>query len=129
MVLEKCARVLSDRVQVPAQRRECLAVQGMSVRCCDDVGTSLVYGSVDDEGGPVHRCVAHDHVALVVDEDQIRDSHVAEAHPERVDPEPVRELRVARSHVAGDAFAEAQASKKAQGGGQLRLSLDPLGLD
>ena len=45
---------------------------------------------------------------------QVADPHVAEAEPERVDPEVVRELRVAHGDVAGHALAEAEATEDAQ---------------
>ena len=68
-------------------------------------------------------------VALVVDEDQVADPDVPEAHAERVDPEVVGELGVADRDVAGDALAEAEAPEDAQGAGQLLLAVEPLVLD
>ena len=84
---------------------------------------------MDHERGAVDRLVAVDDVALVVDEDQVADAHVAEAHAERVDPEAVGELGVAHGDVPGDALAEAEPAEDAQRAGELLLALEALVLD
>ena len=84
---------------------------------------------MDDERGAVDGLVAVDDVAVVVDQDQVADLDVAEAHAERVDPEVVGELGVAHRDVAGDALAEADAAEDAQRAGQLLLAVQALVLD
>ena len=81
------------------------------------------------ERRPVDRPGAVDHLALVVDEEQVADAHVPEAEAERVDPEVVGELRVANGDVAGDALSEAQAAEDPQRTGQLVLAVLTLVLD
>jgi len=44
-----------------------------------------VHGRVDHEGRAIHRALAFDDLTLVVDENQIGDSDVAEVHAEGVD--------------------------------------------
>ena len=95
----------------------------------DDVGAGLVDRRVEHERGPVDRLVAVDDVAVVVDEDQVADPHVAEAAAERVDPEVVGELGVADRDVAGDALAEPEAAEDAQRAGELLLAVQALLLD
>ena len=95
----------------------------------DDVGPGLVDRRVDHERRPVHRLVAVHDVAVVVDEDEVADAHVAEAEPERVDPEVVGELGVADGDVAGDALAEPEATEDAQRAGELLLAVQALLLD
>jgi len=46
-------------------------------------GPGEVHLRVDAEGGTVHWLVALDHVALVIDQDQVRDLDLAEVHSER----------------------------------------------
>ena len=92
----------------------------------DDVGAGLVDRRVDHERGPVHRRVALDDLALVVDEEQIADAHLAEALAERVDPEVVGALRVAHRDVPGDALGEAEPAEDAQRAGELGLAVGPL---
>ena len=72
---------------------------------------------------------AVDDVARVVDEDQVADLDVAEAVRERVDPEVVRELRVASGDVPGHALAEADPPEDPQRAGELLLAVQTLLLD
>ena len=70
--------------------------------------------------------VAVDDLAVMVDEHQVADAHVAEAHAERVDPEVVGALRVADGDVAGDALGEAEPAEDAQRAGELGLAVSTL---
>ena len=129
VVLVEDAGVLGQRGERDAERGERLAVRRVRVGGGDDVGPGLVDRRVEHEGGPVHRLVAVDDVAVVVDEDEVADAHVAEAEAERVDPEVVGELGVADRDVAGDALAEAEAAEDAQRAGELLLAVEALLLD
>ena len=104
-------------------------MHAVAVRGGDHVGTRLVDRRVDHERGTVDRPAAVDDVAGVVDQEQVADPHVAEAHAERVDPEVVGELGVADRDVPGDAFAEPDATEDAQRAGQLLLAVQALLLD
>src|SRR5215470_245094 len=45
---------------------------------------------------------------------------------ERVDPEMIESLRIARSDVAGDAFIKAEAGEQTKGGGKTLFAVAPL---
>ena len=77
----------------------------------------------------VERPVALDHLALVVDQQEVLDLNLTEVHAERVDPEGVGQLGVAGGDVAGRALAEAELAEQAEGGGQALLAMAPLLLD
>ena len=78
---------------------------------------------MDDEGGQVERPGALDHLALVIDQQEVLDADLPEAHAERVHPEVVGELGVARGDVAGRALAEAEPAEQAEGGGEPLLAV------
>ena len=61
----------------------------------NDVGTSLVNGRMDREGGPVQRPLPDRDLATRVHQQQIRHLDPCEVKPERIDPEVVRQLRIA----------------------------------
>ena len=109
-----------------AERAERLAVHAVAVRRGHHVRAGLVHRRVDDERGAVHGPAAVDHVAVVVHEDEVAHADVTEAHREGVHPEVLRELRVADGDVAGDAFAEPDATEDAQCTGELLLAQEAL---
>ena len=129
VVLEERARVLRQRIKQHAQAGERLAVQRVRVRRRDHVRPGQVHLGVDAERGPVDRLVAFDHGALVVDQDQVGDLDLAEVHPERVDPEPVGVLGVARGDVPGDALGEAEPAEDAERRRKLLLAVQALLLE
>ena len=90
------------------------------------VGAGRVDLGVDGERGRVDRPVALDHLAVVVDQDQVGDPDVAEVHAEGVDPEVVESLGVAGGDVAGHALVEAELREQAEGGGQPLLAVEAL---
>ena len=63
---------------------------------------------------------------LVVDQQQVLDADLPEAHADRIDPEVVGALGVARGDVAGGALGEAEPPEEAEGGGQSLLSIPAL---
>src|SRR5258708_38656104 len=96
----------------------------MRVRGRDHVGPGEVHLRVDAEGSTVHWLVALDHVALVIDQDQVRDLDLAEVHSERIDPEPVMMLGVARREVAVDTLGAPQSPEATKRPGGLLLAAD-----
>src|SRR5581483_4163611 len=62
-------------------------------------------------------------------EDEVPHPDLPEAHAERVDPEVVEALRVARGDVAGDAFVEAEPAEQTERGGEAPLAVAALVLD
>ena len=129
VVLEEDAGVLRDRVELSTERGEGLAVDRVGVGRGDDVGPRGVDGRVDDERRAIDRALALDDLAVVVDENQVRDADVAEVHPEGVDPEVVEQFGVARRDVPGDAFGEAELAEDAQRAGESLLAVLAFGLD
>src|ERR1700685_2853 len=81
---------------------------------------------MDAERRGVHWPAALDHRALVINQDQVGDLDLAEAHAERVHPEPVSVLRVARGDVAGHAFGETEPAEDPERRGELLLAMQPL---
>ena len=95
----------------------------------DDVGAGLVDRRVEHERGAVDVVVAVHDLAGVVEQDQVARLDVAEAVPERVDPEEVGELGVADRDVSGDALAESEPAEDPQRAGELGLAVGTLLLD
>src|SRR5262245_5439956 len=84
---------------------------------------------MDRERGLVDVVAALDDLALRVHQQQVADGDELERHPERVDPEAVGELRVARGDMARDALLEAEAPEEPQRRHQALLAVAPLGLN
>ena len=116
IVVER-ARILRQRVQLAAQAAERAAVDAVAVRGAQNVWSSFVDGRVDHVGGGVEQAVraAVDHVAGVVDEDQVGLRDEAEGAAEGVHPEAVGLHGVAERDVACDAFVEAVFAEDAEG--------------
>ena len=74
----------------------------------DRVGPRGVDARMNDEGGGVDRIAALDDVPFMVAADQVRDLDLTEMDAERIDPERVGKLRIARGDVSGDSFVEAE---------------------
>ena len=90
------------------------------------VGAGRVDLGVDGEGGPVDRHVPLDHLALVVDQDEVGDPDVTEVHAEGIDPEVVEALGVAGGDVPGHPLVEAELGEEPEPGGQALLAVEPL---
>ena len=96
------------------------------VRRGDDIGPGVVHLRVDGECRGVHGPVAVDDLTQMVDADEIAGLDVSEIHAERIHPEPVGELRVARRDVAGHTFVEPVEGEESQGCGEALLAVGPL---
>jgi hypothetical protein len=70
---------------------------------------------VDCERGAVDHRLAIDHLAGVVDADQVGDPDVLEVHPERVDPEAVEVFGIAHGDMPGDPLVEAELAEQPEG--------------
>jgi len=62
----------------------------------------------------------------VIDEDQVGNPHPGEVPAERVHPETIGVLGVARGDVSGRALVEAELAEDAERGGEAPLALQPL---
>ena len=67
-----------------------------------------------------------DHLALVVDQDQVGHPDVAEVHAEGVDPEVVGPLGITGGDVPGHPFVEAELGEQPERGRQPLLAVEPL---
>ena len=85
----------------------------------DHVGAGQVDLGVDRERGPVHGLGALDHLAVVVDEEEVGHADHAEVPAERVDPEVVEQLRVTRGDVARRALVVAELGPEPERRGQV----------
>ena len=92
----------------------------------DDIGASGVHLAVDHERRGVHRPVALDDLAVVVDEDEVLHPDLLEVHGERVDPEMVEQLGISGRDVAGHALVEPELPEQAEGRGQPLLAMPAL---
>ncbi len=123
VVIEERARVLGERVEQASERRPRLAVDRVRVGGSHHVGTRLVQRRVDREGGGVDPAVTLDDLALRVHEDEVRHRDVTEGHAERVHPEVVEALGVARGDVPGDALLEPELGEETETGGEALLAV------
>src|SRR5215472_1110061 len=73
---------------------------------------------MDRERGNVDWVLAFDDFAFRVHQDQIGHADMPEMHTERIDPEVIRPLRIARRNVPGHALVETELGKKTKAGGQ-----------
>jgi len=70
--------------------------------------------------------VAFHNLAGMIHENQVGDTNSTEVQAERVHPETVGPLGIARSDVAGDAFVEAELGEEAKGSGEALLAMTAL---
>ena len=84
---------------------------------------------MDRERRAVDDVVALDHVAVVVDEEKVRDADHAEVTTERVHPEVVEQLGVTSSDVARGTLVVAELGPEPERGGQSLLAVESLLVD
>ena len=75
VVVEEHAGILRDRIEVPAQAGKGPAVWGMGVGRGIHFRSTLMDRGMQHEGRPVDRTVADHHLAGMVHQDQVADSH------------------------------------------------------
>jgi hypothetical protein len=102
VVLVEGARVLAQRLQQATGGRPRPSAPGVRVRDRGDVRSRAMDLGVDRERRRVHRTLARDEVPVEVDQQEVRRAEVTPAPPERVEPEPVRKLRITDGDVARD---------------------------
>ena len=128
IVVER-AGVLTQRLEQTAGGRPRTAAPGVGVRDRGDVGPRPVDLGVDRERRRVHGSLTGEEAAFQVDEQQVGGAEVAPAPPERVEPEPVRELGVADRDVAGDPVVVPQLREEAVRDRQPALAVGAFVLD
>jgi hypothetical protein len=70
----------------------------------------------------------HD-LAMMIDQQQVTDSHVAKAQAEWVDPKVISEFGVTNSDVSSHAFTKTHAPKNTKGASEARLTIGALFFD
>ena len=126
MIVVEGADILGDRRERAPERRKGAPVGRMGMGGGDRVRPRGVDARMNDEGGGVDRIVALDDGALVVAADQVRDLDLAEMDAERIDPERVRKLRIARGDVPRDPLVEAEFREQPESRRQPLLAMQPL---
>ena len=71
VVLEESAGVLSDRIEQPAYRRPCLAVDEWVCAAATTSGRAAMYLGVDGEGRDIERPRALDDLAVLIHPDEV----------------------------------------------------------
>lgn len=78
---------------------------------------------------PVEHSISGKHPRGIVDEQQIRNTNLAEVLPDRVNPEARVVLRIANSDVTGGTVSGVEAGEQAEGGSQALLAVTAFPLD
>ena len=78
---------------------------------------------MDRERGDIHRAIALDDFALRVHQDQVGHPDVPEMHAERIHPEMVRPLRVARRDVPRHTLVKTEFRKQPERSGEPLLAV------
>ncbi|GDY63408.1 hypothetical protein SAV14893_028010 [Streptomyces avermitilis] len=126
VVLVEGAALLGDRVQQVAERGQGAPVHGVAVGDGHDVGAGGMHLGVHGECRLVDVVAALDHLPRGVHHHKITHGHMLERHSERVDPEAVAVLGIARGDVAGDPVLESEPPEEPQGAGQPFLAMRAL---
>src|SRR5580704_4747632 len=98
----------------------------MGVSGRDYIGTSRMDLGVDGEGGDVDRLITLDHLASVVDQNQVRHADVAKVHGEGVHPEVIEAFGIAGGDMTGDSLVESELGEESEGRRQPLLPVEPL---
>ena len=130
VVVVKGARVLCRHVELSPQGAEGAPVDRVAVRRTEHVRSGLVDGRVDHVRRGIQQSAraAVNHLAGVVDQDQVTLLDQREGHAERVDPEGVGVDGVAERDVAGHAFVKAQFAEDAEGEREAAFEVFALGV-
>jgi hypothetical protein len=78
---------------------------------------------VNGEGGRVDRPAAFNYLSLVIHSDQVGYPHQAEVESEGIDPEGIREFRIARRYVTNHTLVESEFREQAEARRQSLLSM------
>lgn len=118
VVVVESTSVLSQSVDLAAQRAPCTTVHRVTVSSTDDIRTSGVHGSVDHVCCGVEQAAlaSIDDLAGVVDQNQVGLIDERESDSEGVDPEAIWVDGVAKSDVAGYTLIETIFAEDAESG-------------
>ena len=125
VVLIEGAGVLCQRIKQTAERRPGLAVGRVGMGRGDYLRMRGMDRRMNHEAGLIDRLVTDQDVAVMVHELKIRDLDLAKELRQRIDPEAIREFRVAHGDMPGEALVEAVAREQAEGRGKTLLAVKP----
>ena len=91
----------------------------------DHVRPRGVHLRVDGKSRSIYRIISFDYIAAMIHQNQIGRANLAEVHAERIHPEMVELLRIARRDVPGNSFIESETRKEPKCGGQHPLAMQP----
>ena len=106
LIQQKCgsnllATVLVEHLKLLSKGRVCLACDSMHVHDGLNIWTGSVDAGMYVEPSRVDNVhVAPNHVAFIIDQNKVFGSHMVEASAKWIDPEVIRKLGVADSHMA-----------------------------
>src|SRR5207244_10920352 len=126
VVLIEGAGVLCQRIKQTAERRPGLAVGRVGMSRGDYLRMCGMDRRMNHEAGLIDRFVTDQDVAGMIDQLKVRDLDLAEKLRQRIDPEAIRELRIAHGDMPGEALVEAVAREQAEGGRKPLLAVQPL---
>jgi hypothetical protein len=84
---------------------------------------------MDHERCTVDGARPFDHIAFVIDQDEIGRFDFSERHPEWIHPETLRVFRVSHRYVTYHTFREAEPAEQPEPGGELLLTVLALRVD
>src|SRR5271163_3162812 len=90
------------------------------------IGTRGVHLRMDGKCRAIDRIFSLHHFAVVIHQNQVGRSYLAEVHPEGVYPEMVEPLGIARGDVSCHSFIESELRKKPERGSKHLLAMEAL---
>src|SRR5438046_2404863 len=92
-------------------------------------GTRGMNSGMDRERRSIDRLIPLDHLALFVNQDQVRNPKLSEVEAKGIDPETFRVLGVADGDMAGNALVKTEPGEQAERGGEPLLAMAALFLE
>src|ERR1700730_18321544 len=92
----------------------------------DHVRPRVMHAGMNRKRRAVQRMLAFDNFALGVDQHQVGHPNLTEVHAERIDPEMVWLLAIARRDVPRDAFVESEFREESERSGETLFAMPAL---
>lgn len=124
------ARILGDHVEFPSQTAKGAAIYTMTVCGTHDVRPRFVHGPMDHKCGCVQQpdLAAVNHIAVMVDLDQILLPDEREGEAEGIHPESIWLDGISKGDVTGDTFIVSILAEDPEGSGQTTFEVVPFGV-
>jgi len=74
-----------------------------------DIGARGVNLGVNCESRSIHRVLPFHDLTLVIYQNQVRDTNLAEVHAKRIYPKVIAAFRITGGDMAGDSFIESES--------------------